>query len=171
MFYSKIICLTGRIIVMRKIFLLAITAIMLLCPLTASASRSVFNTEGTLFVVKCNNYISLRSYASTSAPVLAHIPLGAEVYVIDGAGDFAYVRYNGMTGYALYSYLSPSATLYTVVNCREWVSLRSAPDSSSARITTVPLGADVRFVRSAGNGFSYVYYRGSLGYIMNDYLY
>ena len=91
--------------------------------------------------------------------------------MIDGAGDFAYVRYNGMTGYALYSYLSPSATLYTVVNCREWVSLRSAPDSSSARITTVPLGASVRFVRSAPNGFSYVYYRGSLGYIMNDYLY
>ena len=92
---------------MRKVFLLIMTAVMLCCPLTASASRGVPNTEGMLFVVKCNDYISLRSYASTSAPVLAHIPLGASV----------------------------------------------------------------RFVRSAANGFSYVYYRGSLGYIMNDYLY
>lgn len=155
---------------MKNFFLMIVIVIMLLFPLNVDAASRITNTEGGMYVVNCNEYITLRSYASTNAPALAHIPLGAEVYCIDGVGSFAYVRYNGMIGYALYSYLSPFATLYRVVNCKEWVSLRVSPSSDSARIRTVPLDAYVRFVRNAPNGFTYVAYDGSLGYIMSDYL-
>ena len=136
-------------------------------------STRVTNTEGTLFVTNCEEWISLRSYPSTAAPVLARIPLGDQVYVLDdsdGMASFAHVNYKGTTGYALYSYLTPHATLYRVVNCNEWISLRSAPSTDAGVLRRVPLGAYVRYVKNGGNGFTYVYYDGALGYVLNDYL-
>ena len=146
---------------------------MLLIFEAAFAATGVTNTEGGLFVVNCEEYISLRSYPSTEAPVITTIPLGDMVYVLDdsdGTAAFAHVNYRGRTGYALYSYLSAHATLYKVINCRQWVSLRSSPSTSASVLREVPLGQYVRFVRTAQNGFYYVYYDGALGYVLADYL-
>lgn len=57
-----------------------------------------------------------------------------------------------------------------VVNCNEWVSLRSAPSTAAARLAAVPLGALVRECRVAGSGFVYGEYDGLWGYILLDYL-
>ena len=158
-----------------KKFLLALLFIgaVVLAPSVTYASSMWFNTEGTLYVVKCDEWISLRSAPSTDAPVITRIPLGDEVRVLDdsdGMAEFAHVNYRGMNGYALYEYLSPSSMCYRVVNCREWISLRAAPSTEATRLCIIPLGELVRHVRNAENGFTYVYYKGNLGYALSKYL-
>lgn len=87
---------------------------------TASASPSPGATStpevndkkfDTYYVVNCDVSISLRESPSYSAKVLADVPLGAPVsYVESLQNGFAKVIYNGMTGYALQSYLSSSSS-------------------------------------------------------------
>lgn len=57
-----------------------------------------------------------------------------------------------------------------VVHCEEWVSLRSYPDTTADRITTVPLGSVVYDLGERDNGFCYVSFDGSNGYILEEYL-
>lgn len=60
----------------------------------------------TYYVVNCNESITLRTSASTSASEICQIPLGSAVsYVESAANGFYKVIYNGHTGYALASYL------------------------------------------------------------------
>lgn len=57
-----------------------------------------------------------------------------------------------------------------VVNCEEWVSLRTKPDSASERICKVKLGEIVTNCQSADNGFLYCEYKTYRGYILESYL-
>ena len=57
-----------------------------------------------------------------------------------------------------------------IVNCQDWVSLRSAPDSGSERLAQVPLGALVTGEYDYDSDFSYCSYGGVSGYILNQYL-
>ena len=57
-----------------------------------------------------------------------------------------------------------------IVNCQDWVSLRSAPDSGSERLAQVPLGAYVNGEYDFDSDFSHCSYGGVSGYIMNKYL-
>ena len=63
---------------------------------------------------------------------------------------FSKVIYNGNTGYALSSYLSPDAVVgngtekvYEVVNCQESITLRTSPSTSASEICQIPLGETV----------------------------
>ena len=57
-----------------------------------------------------------------------------------------------------------------VVNCREWISLRSYPSTEAARLTTIPLGDWVWINGSAGNGFLSAEYGGMSGYVLSAYI-
>ncbi len=57
-----------------------------------------------------------------------------------------------------------------VVNCSSWASLRSYPDSSSARLAKVPLGAVVINCYYQDERFTYCEYNGIGGYILNTNL-
>lgn len=57
-----------------------------------------------------------------------------------------------------------------VVNCKEWVSLRSAPDTKADRICKVPLGALVHDCSWYDESFILCNYNGQQGYILVDYL-
>ena len=57
-----------------------------------------------------------------------------------------------------------------IVNCQDWVSLRSAPDSGSERLAQVPLGALVTGEYDYDSDFSPCSYEGVSGYILNEYL-
>ena len=57
-----------------------------------------------------------------------------------------------------------------VVNCTSWASLRSYPDSSSARLAKVPLGAVVVNCYYQDERFTYCEYNGVGGYILNSNL-
>lgn len=57
-----------------------------------------------------------------------------------------------------------------VVNCEEWVSLRTAPSTKADRLIKVPLGALVSDCAWAENGFIHGSYGGYSGYIKAEYL-
>ncbi|MBQ6373500.1 MAG: SH3 domain-containing protein [Clostridia bacterium] len=57
-----------------------------------------------------------------------------------------------------------------VVNCDAWVSLRAAPDVSSARLAQVPLGELVEDCVRFNDAFYYVSYGGQTGFILGEYL-
>lgn len=57
-----------------------------------------------------------------------------------------------------------------VINCNEWVSLRAEPDSNAQRFAEVPLGETVYGFYASNGDFTQCSYRGSLGYILNQYL-
>ena len=57
-----------------------------------------------------------------------------------------------------------------IVNCQDWVSLRSAPSTQAERVAQVPLGAYVTGECDYYSDFSYCSYNGVSGYILNEYL-
>ena len=57
-----------------------------------------------------------------------------------------------------------------IVNCQDWVSLRSAPSTQAERLAQVPLGALVTGECDYYSDFSYCSYNGVTGYILNEYL-
>ena len=140
----------------------------------------------TLYVVNCNESITLRTADSTSAKEIRQIPLGAAVSFMENAANGFYkVSYNGSTGYALASYLSvdpynhyvASTTAATdtswtgkVVRCNEFITLRKTPSTKGEEITKIPLGAIVTVYSGADNGFYYINYYGIEGYALASYI-
>ena len=134
-------------------------------------------TTNKMYVVNCNEFITLRSQPDTSASELNRIPLGAQVDIIGASENgFAKVSYKGQTGYALANYLGSinsigyETKLLRVVNCNEWISLRTAPNTSASTITRIPLGDSARYISTASNGFYQVSYNGQVGYALAEYL-
>ena len=140
----------------------------------------------TLYVVNCNESITLRTADSTSAKEIRQIPLGAAVsFMGNAANGFYKVSYNGSTGYALASYLSvdpynhyvasttaAADTSWTgkVVRCNEFITLRKTPSTKGEEITKIPLGAIVTVYSGADNGFYYINYYGIEGYALASYI-
>lgn len=56
-----------------------------------------------------------------------------------------------------------------VVNCREWISLRSYPSTEAPRLCAIPLGEWVWINGSAGGGFLSAEYGGMSGYVLAAY--
>ena len=138
----------------------------------------------TLYVVNCNESITLRVSDSTNAKEIKQIPLGAAVSFMENAANGFYkVSYNGSTGYALASYLSvdpydhyvaptKASTVWSgkVVRCNEYITLRRTPSTKGEEITKIPLGAIVTVYSGADNGFYYIYYDGFEGYALAGYI-
>lgn len=57
-----------------------------------------------------------------------------------------------------------------VVNCKESITLRSAPSTKASEICQIPLGAPVSYVETAENGFYKIIYNGKTGYGLASYL-
>lgn len=138
----------------------------------------------TLYVVNCNESITLRVSDSTNAKEIKQIPLGAAVSFMENAANGFYkVSYNGSTGYALASYLSvdpydhyvaptKASTVWSgkVVRCNEYITLRRTPSTKGEEITKIPLGSIVTVYSGADNGFYYIDYDGFEGYALAGYI-
>ena len=134
------------------------------------------SSKGLMVVDNCVSWVSLRSYASTKAPLVTTVPLGSTVSVYGSDGQFYHCGYKGYSGYILKKYLSPadedSENLMgkmRIVNCENWVSLRTYPSTSSQRETTIPLGATVT-AYYFNDTFAEVTYNGYHGYVLRKYL-
>lgn len=143
---------------------------------TAAETQNNITYE-TMYVVNCNESITLRTSPSTKASEIRQIPLGAAVSYIEGAENGFYkVSYLGNTGYALASYLSyqaPSNFSYAtmrVVNCNESITLRTSPSTGASEIRQIPLGEVVSYIEPAANGFYKISYLGKTGYALASYL-
>lgn len=157
-------------------------------PLQETQPQTVAVTQAqvltTLYVVNCNESITLRVSDSTNAKEIKQIPLGAAVSFMENAANGFYkVSYNGSTGYALASYLSvdpydhyvastKASTVWSgkVVRCNEYITLRRTPSTKGEEITKIPLGAIVTVYSGADNGFYYIDYDGFEGYALAGYI-
>ncbi|MBQ6595705.1 MAG: SH3 domain-containing protein [Clostridia bacterium] len=136
---------------------------------------------GMLQVVNCKNWVTLRSYASTSASTVTRIPLGGWVEGYYYNTEFTECWYNGMHGYVLSTYLSHSGSSSSVagyggymgkmmvVNVNEFVTLRSYPSTKASAVTRVSKGqiVDAYYYDST---WMHCYYNGMEGFILSKYL-
>ncbi|MBQ7197625.1 MAG: SH3 domain-containing protein [Selenomonadaceae bacterium] len=159
---------------MKKIFLIALTICALLITSTALANNRIVST---MYVVECNQSITLRDAPSVYANELAQIPLGQAVGFIENAGNGFYkINYDGLIGYALAEYLSADRSGVAgisgvVVNCRISITLRDAPSVNAAELMQIPLGERVSvYPYYETDEFYCVQYRGVRGYVLKTYL-
>lgn len=151
---------------------------------------------GSMRVVNCNEWVSLRKSPSTGAARLVKVPLGAMVHnCYWETAQFVYAEYNGQSGYILGEYLEAIADpvpeesqeepaeegssnglfhypdKMVVYGCDKWVYLWEENDTQSKRLNTVPLGAVVNIIPNGyKSGFYEVEYNGTRGYILAGYL-
>ena len=162
----------------RRIALLTVLVLLVSALGVGALARGSY--LGTLRVVNCSSWVSLRSYPSTSASRVTTVPLGATVEGYYYNSEYTECYYNGMHGYILSTYLSKNATNTVsgyndylgkkqVINCNEFVTLRSYPSTSAGVVTRVAKGEIVDAYYYDGT-FTYCYYNGLSGYILSDYL-
>ena len=80
-----------------------------------------------------------------------------------GTGGLVKMSSSGLSGYKY------GQSLW-VVNCKEWISLRSKQSTSSEAILQIPLYGRVTYIADAKNGFYLVQYKGLEGYALSYYL-
>lgn len=162
---------------MRKILVLILVISAMLMPFSLACEENeggnTWETGDMLVVTGCEEWVSLRKTASTSAQRLAKIPLGKSVYFLSNADDgFCHVAYDGQYGYVLKKYLAfDGVSVRYVTGCEEWISLRKSASTSAQRLVKIPLGAKVDYTcMGAGERFAWVNYAGKGGYALEKYL-
>ena len=173
---------------MKKFIALLMIAVLML----TGAAFAKGAWQGTMTVVNCKNWVTLRKEPSTSAATVARVPLGENVDAYYYNSRFTECYYKGLHGYILSDYLA--AGLYRdyqlyeegdyteqntdydnymgsmrIINCKSWVTLRSSPDTKAAEVTRIPLGAYVEAYKYDEN-FAECYYNGMHGFVLNKYL-
>ena len=147
---------------------------------------------GTMTVVNCRNWVTLREKASTTADAVTRIPWGENVDAYAYNSRFAECYYRGLHGYVLLDYLSDGIardyqryergdsteqnTDYDnfmgskrIVNCKNWVTMRASASTKAATVTRIPLGEYVEAYKY-NEKFAECYYNGMHGYVLNQYL-
>lgn len=159
---------------MKKIFSIALTICALLITFSTSANEKIIST---MYVVECNESITLRDRPSVEGRELAQIPLGQAVGFIENVGNGFYkINYDGLIGYALAQYLSADRSgvagiFGRVANCKISITLRAEPSVSAAELIQVPLGERVSiYPGKETDDFYCVSYRGVKGYVLKTYI-
>ena len=172
-----------------KKFIALLTLVAILMTTTAFAKGAYL---GTMTVVNCRNWVTLREEASTKADTVTRIPLGENVDAYAYNSRFAECYYCGLHGYVLLDYLSDGIardyqryergdsieqnTDYDnylgwkrIVNCENWVTLRASASTKADTVTRIPLGEYVEAYKY-NEEFAECYYNGMHGYVLNKYL-
>jgi len=144
----------------------AITAMALgamLATVSAAATGTVTTGSG----------LRLRSEANTSSSVLASLPEGTSVEILDTVNESWYqVSYEGKTGYVSSAYLSVEEeddTLYAVVTASS-LNLRAQPSTESEKVDSLPMGTTVEVLEEAQDGWYLVASGDLTGYVSGQYL-
>lgn len=130
-----------------------------------------------VYVIKCDECISLREKPTASSKAIKQIPLWEGItFLADMQNGFCKVNYFDTLGYVKTQYLTAyepqiAAGKFKVVNCNESISLRAAADSSADVICMIPLGAEVwNCLYTERNGFNLISYNGIKGWAMSEFL-
>lgn len=146
-----------------------------------SAGPAIYNVE----VTAPDGGVNMRSGAGVEYDKVLPdmIPNGTVLCITQQAtasngNSWGYTSYNGVYGWIALTQVtsleptegSPIPHTRYVINCNESITLRTNPDVNAAEICQIPLGTAVDTFGDAGNGFISVYYQGSSGYCLADYL-
>ena len=128
----------------------------------------------------CNEFITLRQKPSTGADAICRIPVGGEMTKLADCGSFAYVEYQGKTGYVLRSYLKPAeggnpelgqsileSTLWEA-NCEEYINLRKSAGGIDV-VAKIPDKGVMTLLGWFGR-YAKVQYQGRTGYVLSSYI-
>ena len=173
---------------MKKLIAMLMVAVLMLTG--AAFAKGAY--LGTMTVVNCDNWVTLREHPSTSAATVTRVPYGENVDAYAYNDRFVECYYNGLHGYILSNYLAEGLSRdyqrYTpgdeteqntdydnylgslrVINCNNWVTLRANPSTKASSVTRIPLGARVEAYKYDGQ-FYECYYNGMHGYVLSKYL-
>jgi uncharacterized protein YgiM (DUF1202 family) len=166
---------------------------------TADTFSGTTDVAGTYSVNTDGSALNLRTLASTSGDVIAQIPSGASVTVLEADGTWAHVTYDGISGYCSLSYLTKTAETtttttgttttatttttaatteafskqdagaYVVSASGSYLNLRADADASADVVTVIPDGSAVT-VTAANSDWAAVTWDGYTGYCNRQYL-
>lgn len=126
--------------------------------------------------------VNMRTGASKSYRVIASLPVGTQVTVLQHNATWDYIRFGTTDGYMMNTFLttipptgtntpatgSYYATVYAASNSYP-VRMRSGAGTGFSVLAKVPQGTKVQ-VLSESNGWCYINYNGTTGYMMKTYL-
>ena len=125
------------------------------------------------YVVNCNNSVNVRSGAGTNNGIIGTAPKSYVYQILGKNGSWYKIQYKADTvGYIHESYFSKATSdttkKATVANCDEWVNVRSAATTSSAKLGEAKLGATYTYLKTMNN-YVMVIYNGRVGCIHKNY--
>ncbi|MBQ8686924.1 MAG: SH3 domain-containing protein [Ruminococcus sp.] len=154
-----------------------------------AAGTYIVNTDGSA--------LNMRNAASTSGSVIAQIPSGAEVQVLESDGTWASVTWSGINGYCSMEYLTRAAETtttteaatetttaaattadifseaeagtYIVSASGSYLNMREDASMTADVVTTIPDGTAVT-VTAVSSSWAAVTWNGNSGYCSIDYL-
>ena len=155
----------------RRLFNFALALVMILGPLSVTASASGTTVYGIGFVNASS--LRLRSEASTSASTLTMAPRNDCVVVISKTGQWYKVNYNLQEGYMHEDYLDvltkENAELGYGEITGDGVNLRTGP-STSYQVAAVSSKGNRCYILGLNSGWYKVIYNGVICYIRSDFL-
>lgn len=138
------------------------------------------NAKRTGYVNTSSQNLLLRSLPNGSSTVLASMPKGAALTVLDGSTDFSgyyRVQYGNTIGFASKQYISwsaPQQQTYTgyVKTSGSNLNLRSGASTSYKVLVSMPNGSALTVLdnKTQTNGFYHVKYNGYTGYASASYI-
>lgn len=151
-------------------------------PTAAPATRYLFCIA--------EDYVSLRTGKSADYGELTKIPRGDSMLYIETSGSWYYVQYGNLKGYVHGDYVSFDSTAainrsgsnypannspktYTsTLRCTadDFVSLRTGPNKNYYELAKIPRGYTMTFINYSSNGWFYVQYGNTKGYVYSDYV-
>lgn len=175
---------------MKKSLTLLLALALALC-----AAIPTVMADGYYYIDCDGSSVNMREGPSGDYDVIARIPFGAQVYEMTAllGSNYAYVAYNGMYGYVLWSFLSsnypvptyapiptywpvptvrPSNVIdhkYVTTDNRGPVNVRSGPSTNYGIVAKAPFGAYVAIYDYIGSWAS-IGYNGYYGYVSTRYL-
>lgn len=155
---------------------------------TVSAPTAAPSGRNYATVTTASGSLNLREKANQNANVLTRIPQYAQVEVLSYGAVWCQVVYNGITGYAMTSFLTLSSqpsqptatptpaptasgngTIAWVATSGGSLNLREAARSGAKILTTIPNGTQLS-VSQYGSIWCAVNYNGRAGYVMTEFL-
>ncbi|MBO4378981.1 MAG: SH3 domain-containing protein [Clostridia bacterium] len=120
--------------------------------------------------------LNLRAQASMNSEILAEIPYGEKVIVSSLGDTWCRVRWHGVEGWCMRSYLQlgseqqdQTALTAVVTTASGSLNLRKSDSTNSTILTTIPRNATIS-VLERGTTWSKVTYGGFIGYVMSKFL-
>ncbi len=156
-------------------FALLVCGSVLLCAPKSTAAAGI--DRGTIV----GSNVALRREAKSNGAVICKLGNGTVVNILqlNVNAQWHKVEYNGKTGYVNRLYLSFDCSLDqynlsysgTVVNVKDYVTLRSTPSSKAASLGTAKKGATLTVLKqNASSGWHQVSYDGQTAYVQTKYL-
>ena len=154
-----------------------------------TASKPPVPATRYLFCI-AEDYVSLRTGKGVEYKELTKIPRGDSMLYIEPSGNWYYVQYGNLKGYVHGDYVSfdssaainhsgsnypanNSPKTYTsTLKCTadDFVSLRTGPNKSYYELAKIPRGYTMTFINYSTNGWYYVQYGNTKGYVYSDYV-